>query len=62
MLINFNLHCHMYLLFSGNCQKDMQIERNTYEVLQRLSILLTDKTHLKDLFDKTKFRNDKRTF
>ena len=27
--------------------------------LQILSISLTDKTHLTDLFDKTKFKNDK---
>lgn len=35
-------------------QKDMQIERSTYEVLQILGISLTDKTHLRDLLDKTK--------
>lgn len=40
-------------------QHDMQLDRSTYEVLQILSISLTDKTHLKDLFDKTKFQNDK---
>ncbi len=40
-------------------QNDMQLDRSTYEVLQILSILLTDKTHLRDLFDKTKFQNDK---
>ena len=33
----------------------MKLERSTYEVLQILSISLTDKTHLRDLFDKTKF-------
>jgi len=43
-------------------QKDMQIDRSTYEVLQILSISLTDKTHLRDLFDKTKFQNDKEHF
>ena len=32
---------------------DMQLKRSTYEVLQILSISLTDKTHLRDLFDKT---------
>jgi transposase len=36
-------------------QKDMKLDRSTYEVLQILSISLTDKTHLRDLFDKTKF-------
>ena len=40
-------------------QHDMQLNRSTYEVLQILSISLTDKTHLRDLFDKTKFQNDK---
>ena len=40
-------------------QHDMQLDRSTYEVLQILSISLTDKTHLRDLFDKTKFQNDK---
>ena len=32
-------------------RNDMKLERSTYEVLQILSISLTDKTHLKDLFD-----------
>ena len=40
----------------------MKLERSTYEVLQILSISLTDKTHLKDLFDKTKFQYDKDRF
>ena len=43
-------------------QKDMQLDRSTYEVLQILSISLTDKTHLRNLFDKTKFQNDKERF
>ncbi len=34
-------------------QHDMKLECSTYEVLQILSISLTDKTPLKDLFDKT---------
>ena len=34
---------------------DMQLDRSTYEVLQILSISLTDKTHLRDLFERTKF-------
>ena len=34
-------------------QHDMQLERSVYEVLQILSISLTDKTHLADLFDKS---------
>ena len=40
-------------------QHDMQLDRSTYEVLQILSISLTDKTHLRDLFDKTNFNNVK---
>jgi hypothetical protein len=40
-------------------QQDMQIDRSTYEVLQILSISLIDKANLRDLFDKTKFQNDK---
>jgi hypothetical protein len=40
-------------------QKEMKIDRSTYEVLQILSISLTDKTHLTELFDKTKFQNIK---
>ena len=40
-------------------QHDMKLERSTYEVLQVLSMSLTDTTHLRDLFDKTIFKNDK---
>lgn len=40
-------------------QHDMQLNRSTYEVLQILSISLTDKTHLGDLFDKTNFNEVK---
>ena len=43
-------------------KNDMKLERSTYEVLQILSISLTDKMHLKDLFDKTKFQYDKDRF
>lgn len=43
-------------------QNDMQIDRSTYEVLQILSISLTDKTHLRDLFDRTKLQNRKERF
>lgn len=43
-------------------QKDMQLDRSPYEVLQILSISLTDKTHLRDLFHRTKFQNDKDRF
>ena len=47
-----------YLLVSI-VKHDMQFDRSIYEILQILSISLTDKTHLKDLFDKTKFQYDK---
>ena len=40
-------------------QHDMKLKRSTYEVLQILSISLTDKTHLRDLFDKTNFNDAK---
>ncbi len=43
-------------------QKDLQLDRSTYEILQVLSISLTDKTQLRDLFDRTKFQNDKERF
>src|SRR5574344_998370 len=38
-------------------QHDMLLKRSTYEVLQILSISLTDKTPLRELFDKT-YSND----
>ena len=47
-----------YLLVSI-VKHDMQLDSSIYEVLQILSISLTDKTRLKDLFDKTKFQYDK---
>jgi len=40
-------------------QHDLKLDRTTYEVLQILSISLTDKTCLKDLCNKTNFKNDK---
>ena len=40
-------------------QHDMQLKRSTYEVLQILSISLTDNTNLHDLFDKTDFNDVK---
>ena len=43
-------------------QHDMKLDRSTYEILQILSISLTDKTHLRVLFVKTKFQNDKERF
>ena len=38
-------------------QHDMRLERSIYEVLQILGISLTDKTHLRYLFDKSNFEN-----
>src|SRR5690606_418570 len=43
-------------------QHDMKLDRSTYEVLQILSISLTDKTNLRELFSKTKSQNDKERF
>ncbi|WP_333889461.1 IS4 family transposase [Sphingobacterium siyangense] len=40
-------------------QNDMKLQRSTYEILQILSISLTDKTNLRDLFTKTKLQYDK---
>ena len=40
-------------------QHDMKLKHSTYAVLQILSISLTDKTHLRDLFDKTNFNDVK---
>ena len=40
----------------------MDLKRSTYEVLQIFSISLTDKTHLRDLFDKTNFNDVKEQF
>lgn len=33
-------------------QHDMKLERTIYEILQILGVSLTDKTHIRDLFDK----------
>jgi hypothetical protein len=40
----------------------MHLERSTYEVLQILSISLTDKTPLQELFKKTNFNDVKDQF
>ena len=40
-------------------QHDMKLKRSTEEVMQILSISLTDKTHLRNLFDKTDFNDIK---
>ena len=38
-------------------QHDMKLERSIYEILQILGVSLTDKTHLRNLFDKLNFKN-----
>ena len=38
-------------------QHDMELERSIYEIIQILGISLTDKTHLRELFDKSNFKN-----
>lgn len=43
-------------------QYDMQLNRSTYEVLQILSISLTNKTPLQELFNKTNFNDVKEQF
>ena len=40
-------------------QHDMHLSRSTYELLQILSISLTDKTHLRDLLESTNVQYDK---
>lgn len=40
-------------------QHDIQLKGSTYEVLQILNISLTDKTNLRDLFDKANFNDVK---
>ena len=54
----------IYAAISAYClvaivQHDMRLERSTYEVLQILSISLTDRTPLRELFSKTIFNDDK---
>ena len=57
-----NLLCHNHLLSGGNCKHDMKLERSVYEILQIIGISLTDKTHLRDLFDKSNINNVKERF
>ena len=40
-------------------QHDLKLERSIYEVLQILGISLTDKTNIRDLFNKSNFNNVK---
>jgi hypothetical protein len=51
------VHIQIYCVIITYClvaimQHDMQLERSIDETLQILGISLTDKTHLRDLFDK----------
>ena len=41
----------------AKCNGDMELEVSVYETFQILSISLTDKTPLRDLFDKQNFNN-----
>ncbi|SCQ17469.1 Transposase DDE domain protein [Tannerella forsythia] len=45
--------------FVAIVQHDMKLQRSTYEVLQILSISLTDKTPLQEMFNKTIFNDAK---
>ncbi|WP_288159761.1 IS4 family transposase [Bacteroides acidifaciens] len=56
--VRIQIHCAIitYCLVAI-VQHDMKLERSIYEVLQILGISLTDKTHLRDLFDKSNFKN-----
>ena len=61
------VHIQIYAAIIAYClmaiiQHDMHLERSTYEVLQILGISLTDKTPLKELFEKTKFNDVKEQF
>jgi hypothetical protein len=50
-------HC-----FKAIAQHNMQLKRSTDKTLQILSISLTDKTHLLNLFDKISFNDAKNHF
>lgn len=39
------------------CKAQYEIERSVYEILQIVGISLTDKTNLKELFDKSNINN-----
>lgn len=43
-------------------QHDMRLKRSTYEILQILSISLTDRTPLREVFEKTNFNDVKEQF
>lgn len=42
-------------------KQDMKLERTVYEILQITGISLTDKTHLRDLLDRTNINYVKET-
>jgi hypothetical protein len=54
---NTNLLCYNHLLLVAIIKHDMKLERSVYEILQIIGISLTDKTHLRDLFDKSNINN-----
>ena len=54
-----DLFCYMCYCLVAIIQHDMHLTRSTYEVLQILSISLTDKTHLRDLLESTNVQYDK---
>ncbi len=47
------------LVINNITQHDMKLDKGTYESFKILSISLTDKNHLKNLFNKTNFQNNK---
>ena len=50
-----DLLCNHSLLYDAIVQKKMNFERSIYEMLQIVSISLTDITNLKDLFAKPNY-------
>lgn len=46
----------------ANAQHDLKLELSTYEMLQKLSVTLTEKTPLRELFVKPKISNVKDHF
>jgi hypothetical protein len=59
---NQNRDYRIFEDFAFFMMKEACEKRTTYEVLQILSISLTDKAHLRDLFDKTNFNDVKDQF
>ena len=47
--------CNYSLLHDGHCAEKMNVERSIYEMLQIVSVSLTDATPLKDLFAKPSY-------